>query len=135
MTIQLGVATRNARLDALEVAIGASAVLTIRTGAQPANCAAGSTGTALATILLPADWLAAASGGSKGIANGPWSDASADATGTAAHFRIHSGGGVCEMQGSCGMAGASPDLVIDNSALVAGQSVSITSFTLNDNNS
>ena len=48
MTVQLSVAVRNARLDAIETTIAASAVLKIRSGAQPANCAAADTGTVAA---------------------------------------------------------------------------------------
>lgn len=133
MTVQLGVLTRNARLDAIEAQLGASPVMTIRTGAPPANCAAANSGTVLATINLPSDWMAAASGGTKAIANGPWQDTSADASGTAAHFRIHNTAGtVCEMQGTVGQG--TGDLQLDNATLVAGQTVRITAFTLTDGN-
>lgn len=57
MTVQLSIAVRNARLDSLETAVGASAVLKIRTGAQPATCATADSGTVLATLSLPADWM------------------------------------------------------------------------------
>lgn len=50
MTVQLSVAVRNARLDAIETAIGVSAILKIRTGAQPATCATADSGTVLATV-------------------------------------------------------------------------------------
>ena len=44
MPVQLSTAVRNARLDAIETAIGASAILRIRSGAVPANCAAADAG-------------------------------------------------------------------------------------------
>lgn len=98
--MQLSVAVRNARLDAIETAIGASAVLKIRTGAAPASCAAADAGTVLATLSLPADWMAAASSGAKAM-SGTWSDGSADAAGTAAHFRVYaSDGTTCGLQGT-----------------------------------
>ena len=65
MALQFSVTVRNARLDAVETAIGASAVLKIRSGAAPANCATADSGTVLATCSLPSDWMAAASSGSK----------------------------------------------------------------------
>jgi hypothetical protein len=65
MAFQFSVAARNAALDAIETAAGTGPTLTIRTGAVPANCGAARTGTVLATLVLPSDWLAAASGGSK----------------------------------------------------------------------
>lgn len=128
MARQFSVAVRNAMLDAKETAIGVTPILTIRTGAQPANCAAANSGTVLATVNLPSDWQAAASGGTKAIAGGPWQDTSADATGTAAHYRIHdSGGTVCHDQGSVGTSGT--DMIVDSVSFTAGQAFSVTAFT------
>src|SRR5688572_19369574 len=100
MALQLSDAVRNARLDAIESTVGASPSLEIRSGAAPANCAAADAGTVLATIALPSDWMAAAASGSK-AKSGTWQDASADNTGTAAHFRIKQGG-TCHLQGTVG---------------------------------
>jgi hypothetical protein len=134
MAIQLSVAVRNARLDAFETAVGTSAILKIRTGAQPANCAAADSGTVLATLTLPSDWMAAASGGSKAL-SGTWQDTSADAAGTAAHFRIYdSGGSTCHLQGSITITGGGGDMELDNTNLNTGQQFSITGFTLTDAN-
>jgi hypothetical protein len=120
-------------LDAIETAHGTSPILTIRTGAQPANCAAANSGTVLATVNLPADWMAAATGGTKGIAGGPWQDLTADAAGTAAHYRIHTNpGNVCEQQGSVGVG--TGDLQLDNNVLALGQPVSITAWTFTAGN-
>jgi hypothetical protein len=133
MAVQLGVNTRNARLDAVEVTLSTAPLMTIRTLAPPANCAAANVGTVLATINLPSDWMAAATGGTKSILGGPWQDTSADASGLAAHFRIHNTAGtVCEMQGTVGQG--TGDLQLDNTNIVAGQTVSITAFTLTDGN-
>lgn len=134
MSVQLSVNVRNARLDAIETAVGASAVLKIRTGAQPASCAAADSGTVLATMSLPADWMAAASSGAKAL-SGTWQDASADATGTAAHWRIYASDGVtCHLQGSVTATGGGGDLTLDNVSIASGQTVTITSFTLTDGN-
>lgn len=132
MAVQLSVAVRNARLDAIETTIGATAVLKIRSGSVPADCATADAGTVLATLTLPADWMAAASGGSK-AKSGTWQDTSADATGTAAHFRIYdSGGTVCGLQGTVGVG--SGDLQVDSTSFTSGQSFSITGFTITDGN-
>ncbi len=132
MGIQLSVTVRNARLDAIETAIGASPTLEIRTGAAPASCAAADSGSVLATITLPADWMAAASGGSKGIA-GTWQDSSADATGTAAHFRIKAGA-TCHLQGTVTITGGGGDMQVDNTSFASGQQFTVTAFTLTDGN-
>ena len=134
MTLQISVAVRNAMLDAIESTVSTGAILMIRTGAQPANCAAEDTGTVLATMRLPSDWMAAANAGSKAL-NGTWQDASADATGTAAHFRVYaSDGTTCHMQGSVTATGAGGDMTLDNTSIATGQSITISSFTLTAGN-
>ena len=132
MALQISDAGLNAMLDALETAVGVSAVLKIRTGAPPANCAAADTGSVLATLTLPSDWMAAAATHAKAKA-GTWQDASADAAGVAAHFRIYaSDGTTCYMQGTVGQG--SGDLSLDNTTIAAGQSITITAFTLTAGN-
>jgi len=134
MSIQFSTSVRNARLDAIETTISTSAIMKIRTGAAPADCGTADSGTVLATLSLPSDWLAAASGGSK-AKSGTWQDASADATGTAAHFRIYdSGGTVCHIQGTVTATGGGGDLTLDNTSIATGQTVTITSFSLTDGN-
>lgn len=134
MTIQLSTTVRNARLDAIETAIGTAAVLKIRTGAAPANCATADSGTVLATLTLPSDWAAAASSGSK-AKSGTWEDSSADATGTAAHFRLYaSDGTTCHMQGTITAPGGGGDMELNNTSLASGQAFSVTTFTLTDGN-
>lgn len=134
MAIQFSAAVRNARLDAIETAIGTSAVLKIRTGSAPANVATADSGTVLATLTLPSDWMAAASGGTKALA-GSWTDSSADATGTAAHFRIYaSDGTTAHMQGTVTATGGGGDMTVDNTSFAAAQAFSVTAFTLTDGN-
>lgn len=132
MTVQLSTTVRNARLDAIETTISTAPTLEIRTGAQPANCAAADSGTVVATLALPSDWMAAAASGAKALA-GTWQDTSADATGTAAHFRIKQGA-TCHIQGSVTATGGGGDLQVDNTSFAAGQSFTITAFTLTDGN-
>lgn len=132
--MQYSVTVRNARLDSLETAIGTSPILRVRSGAVPANCAAADTGTVLATVNLPADWMAAASAGAKSM-SGTWEDTSADATGTAGHFRIYdSGGTVCHMQGTITITAGGGDMIVDNTSFAVGQNFVVTSFTINAGN-
>lgn len=134
MTVQLSITVRNAKLDAIETTIGTSAVLKIRTGAAPANCAAADSGTVLATVNLPSDWMAAATSGSK-AKSGTWQDASADNPGTAAHFRLYdSGGSTCHMQGTVTATGGGGDMEVDSTSFSAGQSFTINTFTLTEGN-
>lgn len=134
MSLQYSTAVRNAKLDAVETTIGVSAVLKIRTGAAPANCAAGDSGTVLATVNLPSDWMAAASGGAK-VKSGTWEDASADNTGTAAHFRLYaSDGTTCHAQGTVTGTGGGGDMTVDSTSFTAGQDFLVNSFTLTAGN-
>lgn len=134
MAIQLSTTVRNARLDTIESTIGTSAVLKIRTGAAPADCGTADSGTVLASITCPSDWMSAASGGSK-AKSGTWEDTSADATGTAAHFRLYaSDGTTCHMQGTVTATGGGGDLTVDNTSFSSGQAFTVTGFTLTDGN-
>lgn len=134
MALQYSVAIRNARLDTVESTIGTSAVMKIRTGAPPATCATADSGTVLATLSLPSDWLAAASSGAKAKA-GTWEDTAADAAGTAAHFRIYeSTATTCGIQGTVTATGGGGDLTLDNAVLAVGQDVVVTAFTLTAGN-
>lgn len=134
MSLQLSTAVRNARLDSIESVIGADAIMKLRAGSAPANCAAADTGTVVATLALPSDWMDAAASGSK-AKSGTWQDASADNDGTIAHFRIYdSGGSTCHMQGTVTITGGGGDMTVDNPVVEAGQAVTITSFSLTDGN-
>lgn len=135
MALQFSTSVRNARLDSIESTIGTSAILKIRTGSVPATCATADSGTVVSTLNLPSDWMAAASGGTKSM-TGTWSDASADATGTAGHFRLYaSDGTTCHAQGTVTATGGGGDMTVDNTSFASGQAFSITTFTLTEGNS
>ena len=140
MALQLETKVRNLRLDTTESYTGTAPILSIWSGTIPANCAASNTSgggspTKLATLTLPSDWAAAASGGTK-AKSGTWQDTVADATGTATFFRIHATGGgtaaadECVIQGTVGQG--SGDISLDNTSIGAGQQITITAFTLTD---
>lgn len=129
MAIQMGTTLRNARNDQIETHIGASPTLEIRTGAQPANCAAADSGTLLVTLNLPSDWRTAAASGVSNK-NNTWQGTAA-AAGTGAHFRIKQGA-TCHMQGSVGLG--SGDLSLDNNVIAVSQVVTVTQFDITEAN-
>jgi len=132
MALQYSQAVVNAKLDAIESTIGAAAVLKIRSGTVPANIATADAGTVLATLTLPSDWMSAASGGSKAKL-GTWQDTSADATGTAAHFRVYAADGTtAHIQGTVGTSGT--DMIVDSVSFTATQAFTINSFTITSAN-
>jgi hypothetical protein len=132
MTVQLAISVVNTMLDAWETAIGVTAIVRLRSGAQPTNCAAADAGTVLATFTLASDWAAAASAGSKVFNGLPLIDASADAAGTLGHYRIYSAAGtVCMEQGSITATGGGGDMTVDNTVVALAQPINITAWTKN----
>lgn len=128
MSLQYSVAVNNARLDSIESTAGTAVKLRLYTGSVPANCAASEVGTLLVEMVLPSDWMNAASSASK-TKLGTWSG-TAVATGTAAHFRIYdSAGTTCHLQGTAGTSGT--DMILDNTSIATGQTVTANTFTLN----
>lgn len=137
MAIQYSTGLRNAKLDALETRTGTTPTLVIYSGAAPANTSEANSGTALVTMTLPSDYMAAASGGTK-AKSGTWEDSSADATGTAGHFRLYANSttnsGECVMQGNCGATSSGADMELDNTSISSGQQVTISTFTITAGN-
>jgi hypothetical protein len=131
MALQYAVDLRNAQLDQVETVVGASPILRIRSGAPPATVATADSGTVLVEMPLSADWMAAASAGSK-AKSGTWEDTAADASGIAGHFRIYTSGGVAKLQGTVGESAA--DMIIDNTDINVGQPVSIVTFAISAGN-
>lgn len=131
MAIQMSTALRNARLDAITTAVGGSALIEIYTGAQPANCAAADSGTKLATLTGNATF---ASGASSGVLtlNSITGDSSADATGTAAHYRLKTSGGTCVMQGTVTATGGGGDMTFTSVSFVATEPITMTSWTITE---
>lgn len=133
MTVRQSTTVRNAKVDAVETAIGVSPILKIRTGAQPATFATASSGTVLASLTLPSDWLTAGSGGVKSK-NGTWSG-TASGTGTAAHYEIYAADGTTlHERGDLTLTGGGGDATIDNTSIVSGQTVTVSTWTVTAGN-
>lgn len=127
MALQKSTAIRDLQADAIIDTIPAGALVRIYTGAAPANCAAAASGTLLAELALP-NPVGTKSGQviTFGTITG---DASADATGTAGHWRVvNSAGTTCYLQGTCGTSGA--DMNLNTTSITAGVAVDITSWTI-----
>lgn len=130
MTLDILNSLRDAMLDLMESTPGTTAHLVILTGSPP-GIAAAESGSRLAVITLPSDWMAAASGGSKAKA-GTWSG-TATGAGTAGYWRLYNTGETTAYyEGTCGLG--SGDLSLDNTNIAIGQTVTISTFTLNAGN-
>jgi sulfur carrier protein ThiS len=134
MAIQLSVAARNARLNAIETVLGTAPLLRIYTGTQPADCATAASGTLLAEATLPSDWLAAAANGSIAM-SGSWSDSAANGTGTAGYYRFYDSAGTnCHLQGTVTLTGGGGDMTVNNTSFATNQVFTVTSYSLTDAN-
>ena len=130
MTIQFAQSTAHAMLDAIETDLGASPVMTLRSGSPPANCAASDSGTLISTIAMAANAFADAASWAKAI-SGALQDASADNAGTLGHWRIKTSGAVTKLQGTITATGGGGDMTVDNTNVAAGQQIDVSSFAIN----
>jgi hypothetical protein len=127
MALAYSTTLRNAMLDAITTAIGASGLLRIYDGTRPAS--GGAATTLLAQLALSATAAAAAASGVLTF-NAITQDSSADATGTATWFRVTTSGGTFVIDGN--VSGAELNLV--PTSITATQPVSVSSFVITEGN-
>ena len=120
---------RNARMDAITTAVGASGLARLYDGTRPATGGAGTT--LLAECACAATFAAAAAGGVL-TANAIANDASANASGTATWGRITTSGGTAVLDFNVGTSGS--DMNMTTNVIVATQPVSVSSFVITEGN-
>jgi hypothetical protein len=129
-TITSNTAFKDAILDAtpdLNTMFDAGTI-TIRTGTAP-GAGNAATGTVLATFTVGAAQWNAASSGSRTI-TATLTDASADNTGTAGHFRLVSDTpGTYVLEGDATAIGGGGAMELITTSIIATQPVDLTSFT------
>lgn len=134
MGVQRSVASRNAQLDAFEATVGTTPLLRIYSGTVPANVAAAATGTLLAEITLPSDWMDAASGGTKSK-SGTWSELTASASDDAGYYRIYdSTGTTCHEQGECTDTAGTGPMKLSSITITAGFPVTVATYVITAGN-
>lgn len=130
MALRLSTAARNGAcngiVDLLDAGAGAGTIA-IRTGSQPTNVGDADTGTLLGTLTY-SDPAFGNSATGTATASSITSDTSADNSGTAGHFRAKDSDANIVFDGTCGQG--SGDLSFDNSVIVAGGVIAISSFTV-----
>lgn len=134
MAVKYSTTLRNAQLDVISGAsgVGGSGKLRIYSGTRPANVAAAITGTLLAELTLNATFAPAAASGVL-TANAITGDTSADASGTATHFRIFkSDGTTAVIDGDVGTSGS--DLNLTSTTITATEPVNVTSLVITRGN-
>lgn len=131
--LKYSTALKNAKLDAITTAVGASALLRIYDGAQPASpdTAIGAQ-VLLAELVCNAGAFAAAAAAGVLTANAISPDASANNSGTASWFRLLTSGAVAKIDGTVGTSGT--DCILDSVSITAAQQVSVTALTITAGN-
>jgi hypothetical protein len=133
--LKYSAALKNAQQDAIATKLGASALLNIYSGTQPASpdTAVGAQ-VLLATLTCNATFAPAASGGVvtlNAIANGTGTAGAAGGT-VATWYRLTTSGGTAHIDGTVGISGA--DLNLNNTNIAQNQTVSVTSSTYTNAN-
>lgn len=134
LNVNFPAALRNTMLDAISTRAGTSALLRIYDGSQPATAdTAVSSQTLLAELTCNASAFAPAASSGVLTANAITTDSSANATGTAAWFRlVASNGTTVVMDGTVGTSGC--DLNITTTSIVSGSPVAVSSFVVTAGN-
>ena len=125
MALAYSTTLRNARLDEITAAVGASGLLRIYDGSG------GAATTLLAELTCNATFAPGAAAGVLTL-NAITQDSSANATGTATWFRLSTSGGTAIVDGNVGTSGS--DLNLTTTSITATQPVSVTSFTITEGN-
>lgn len=130
--LKYAVTLKNAMLDAITTAIGASGKLRIYSGTQPTD-----PDTALGAQVLLADLALSATfaaGASSGVltASAITTDSSADNTGTAAWGSLLTSANVRKVDFTVGTSGT--DMIINNTSINSGQAVSCSALTITSGN-
>lgn len=129
MALKKNVALVNAEASAFGAFFNGG-TLKIYTGAQPTDPNAAVTGTLLVTITLPTPAFGAASAGTI-LKAGTWADV-AGATGTAGYARMASSDTLKTLDITVSESGGGGDAIIDDDAIVNGNTVTVTSCSITE---
>jgi hypothetical protein len=124
--IKIADALREDMADAIIALLGSGALIDIYTGTKPAGPGTAITSqTKLGTLTCSATFGTYSAGVL--TANTITQDSAADATGTAAWYRLKTSGGTALIDGEIGTSGS--DLNLNTLSIVTGGPISISSFT------
>lgn len=133
MATRLPTSARNAAANAITALVDAgtgAGTVQLRTGSQPATANDAASGTLLATFVLSDPAFGAASAGVSTLDVTPLPSDAADATGTAGWARALDSAGATVIDGSVTASGGGGDFIIDNTSIVAAQTVNLTAWTI-----
>lgn len=128
---------KNAQQNAITTIVGASALINIYSGTQPASPDVAITSQVLlATLTCSATFAPSASGGVltlNAITSGTGT-AGAGAGTAATWYRITTSGGTAHVDGTCGVTSGFDMNFVGSATIATGQTVGDTSFTLTNAN-
>ena len=134
MATRISNAAAKAELDALTALLNpGGGYIEIRTGSQPATVGTAASGTLLGTLPLSATAFGAATTASPSVAtaNAITSDTVADASGTAGWFRAYATTGpAAVIDGNITGTGGEGDMELDDTTIIAGGTIAVSSWTL-----
>jgi len=133
MALAYSTTLRNAQLDAITTAIGSSGLLRIYDGTRPST--GGTATTLLAELALSTTAAGSAASGVLTF-SAITSDTSANATGTATWFRLLKSDGttICFDGSVSTVAAGTGDMRLDDTSIVLGGTVAISSATITEGN-
>ena len=144
MAVKYSTQVREAMLNAIETATGASANLIFYTGSAPAKCSDPATGSVVATLALTGnggDWMSPASSTNNVTTkvkhpSSTWTaQATAPGTNVVGYYRIYdSGNNVCHEQGTVSAAGGGGDMILDNTSVAQNQTITVVTKTITAGN-
>lgn len=122
--LKIDTTIRNNMMDEITAVAGSSVKIKIYSSSQPAGGAATSA-TLLGTLTGASTFAAAATGGVLTL-NAITGDSSADATGTAAWFRLTQSDDTWVLDGDVTVTGGGGDLTLDSIAIVIGGTINLS---------
>jgi hypothetical protein len=137
MSLQYSVTLRDNQLAQIQATVESSAAgsLVIYGGATavtvPSACSVAATGTVLATMTLPDPFMTTAAAGTVTMTATWPTNTTVTTAGTAAYFRVLDSSSNVHMQGTCV---GTPDLTLNNTVLAAGQTITVTQFSVSAGN-
>ena len=136
--LKYAIALKDAMEDAITATVGGSATLNIYSGTQPTSPDVAVTSQVLlATLTCNATLAPASSGGVltlNSITDGTGTSAAGSGGTTATWWRLENASGTPLTDGSVGGTGAGADMTLNNTSIVTGATVSMSTFTITNGN-
>ena len=130
--IQLSIAARNAKLNAMDEFMSGGSLLRIMSGVIPINCKEKDTGLMLAELKLYSGFMQKAAEAVKENTNED--ELIAIESGYANYFRFVNNQNECNMQGTISIEGGAGDMIVDRTSITKNQKIIVLSISMFEGN-